>query len=237
MTGEAQATTEGGAVTVDVMSAEQVGERHALTCPPDVAKWLHDKVVQRLSGVVAALGTHGVLREADRARCSAELEVALAALRLLLNDQVGQPPDRRLRTVVEAVRSAAAATPAGRAAYLRILGDAEISPATGELVADFVAEAMRNVAKHAVAQEIVLTVAVDERAVRVDAFNDGVTPAAGGPGAGVGLRLLAARALDHCGAVAGRAESPDGWSATLTLARGACEPDGRPGPSTAPDAS
>jgi signal transduction histidine kinase len=204
-------------VTVDWAAAEQADEG-TLACSPDVARWLHDEVVQRLSSVVAVLASNGRLRQRDQARCRVELEATLGALRVLLEDRLAQPPARRFRTVAEAVR-AASATSGGRALELRIRGDAEVSATTGQLVADFVAETLRNVGKHAQARSVVLTVTVDDEAVNVDAFNDGVARESNGLGAGIGLRLLAARALDHCGFVSTGAASPDGWSTTLTLAR------------------
>jgi signal transduction histidine kinase len=208
-----------------------VREERVLACSPDVAKWLHDEVVQRLSSVAAVLGASARLRERDRARCRVELEATLGALRVLLNDSVARPPGRGFRTVAEAVR-AVFAVPDGRAVELRILGDAEVSSRTGQLVADFVEEAMRNVGKHAEAQSIVVTVTAQDDAVRVDAFNDGVALGAGGFGAGIGLRLLAARALDHSGFVSTGPASPDGWSTTLTLARRPHEGDRRAGSPT-----
>jgi signal transduction histidine kinase len=154
------------------------------------------------------------------------LEVALGALRLLLNDNVERPPQRRLRSVVEAVRAAAVA-PEGCAVELRIRGDAEIPSRTGELIADFVAEAMRNVVKHAETRTMALTVTVGERGIRLEAFNGGVAPGSGGVGAGIGLRLLAARARDHRGCVSTRPAGPGQWSTTLTLLR---RPDSGGGP-------
>lgn len=214
-------------------SAERTGEGQALACSPDVATWLHDEVVQRLSSVVAALGSSGRLRQADQARCRAELEVALGALRLLLNDTLEQPRRWRFRSVVEAVRAASARSD-GPPVELRVLGDAEVPPSTGELVADFVAEALRNVVKHADAQAVVLTVEARERSVRVEALNDGVAPDSGGFGAGIGLRLLAARALVHGGSVSTGAASADGWSTTLTLSRRPFEAAGSPDAARAP---
>lgn len=211
-------------LTVDWTSVERAEHGQALACSPEVARWLHDEVVQRLSSVVAVLGSDGALRRADQVRGQAELEVALGALRLLLNDGVERPPARRFRTVVEAVR-AAAALPGGGLVRLELTGDAELCPATGELVADFVAETMRNAVKHADARAIVVTVTVDEQVVRIHAFNDGVRARpAHGPGAGIGLRLLAARALDHGAYVLTRAAPPDGWSTTLALERDALAP-------------
>jgi signal transduction histidine kinase len=218
-------------LTANWASAEQAGEGRTLACSPDVARWLHDEVVQRLSSVVAVLGSNAKLRQRDQARCRVELEATLGALRVLLNDRVEQPPERRFRSVAAAVRAASAA-PDGRAVELRILGDLEVSPRTGQLVADFVTEAMRNIEKHAEPQSIVLTVTVSDDVVQIDAFNDGVAPASSGLGAGIGLRLLAARALDHSGFVSSRAASPDGWSTTLTLARRPHACAGRSGPPT-----
>lgn len=208
-------------LTVDRTSATRAREGQALACPPEVMKWLHDEVVQRLSSVVAVLGADSPLRRADQARGCAELEVALGALRLLLNDGVERPPQRSFRTVGEAVRAAFVA-PDGRAARLEVAGDAEVSSPTGELVADFVAEAMRNAVKHADARAIELTVTVDAHAVRIRAFNDGVVERpSNGAGAGIGLRLLAARALDHRAYVVAGATRSGGWSTTLALERDA----------------
>jgi two-component system sensor histidine kinase DevS len=208
-------------LTVDWTSVERAEQGQALACSPEVAKWLHDEVVQRLSSVVAALGSEGALRRADQVRGRAELEVALGALRLLLNCRVEKPRARRFRTVVEAVR-AASGLPDRRLVQLELTGDAEVSSSTGELVADFVAEAMRNAVKHADARTIALTVTVDEDVVRIHAFNDGVVARpARGSGAGIGLRLLAARALDHHAYVLAKATPPGGWSTTLALERDA----------------
>lgn len=204
-------------MTVNCTSAQR-GEGDALECSPDVAKWLHDEVVQRLSSVVAALAPDGMLARDDRARCHAELEGALRALGLLLDDRAEQQRRRRFRTVVEAVR-ATSAMPEGCTVELRIHGDAEVSPSTGEFLADFVTETLRNVVKHAQARSVVLTVSVSEHAVRVEVFNDGVMPASRGRGAGLGLRLLAARARDHDGFVSSRPKDPDGWSTTAILIR------------------
>jgi hypothetical protein len=205
-------------VIVNWMSAEQADEGRALACSPAIAKWLHDEVVQRLSSVVAALGSHGRLRHADQVRCHAELEATLRALHVLLNEPIETPSARQFGTVAAAVRAASGVS-GGRAVQLRILGDAEVSSATGEFIADFVAETLRNAVKHAEAQLLVLTVTVGDSSVRIDAFNDGVAPVSSGAGAGVGLRLLAARALDHGGFVSTGAATSDGWSTTLTLAR------------------
>jgi hypothetical protein len=208
-------------LTVDWSSFGRAERGLTLARSPEVAKWLHDEVVQRVSSVVAVLGSDGALSRADQARGHAELEVALGALRLLLNDRVQKPPQRRFRTVAEAVRAASAA-PDGCAVRLELGGDVEVSSATGELVADFVVEAMRNAAKHAHAPRIELTVTVDERVVRIRAFNDGVIARpAHGPGAGIGLRLLAARALDHRAYVVAGATRSGGWSTTLALERDA----------------
>jgi len=208
-------------LTVDWSSAGRTQRGQTLACSPEVAKWLHDEVVQRVSSVVAVLGAGGALLAADRVRSHRELEVALGALRLLLNDRVEQPPTRRFGTVVEAVR-AASVPPDGCSVQLKLEADATVSSTTGELVADFVVEALRNAVKHADARTIVLSVTADERHVRIRAHNDGVLARARrGPGAGIGLRLLAARALDQRAYVVTGATGAGGWSTTLALARDA----------------
>jgi len=199
------------------MPAGEAGDEGVLACPPDVAHWLHDEIVQRLCSVVAALGSEQ-LQGADRVRCRVELEAALGALRSLLTDGVARVRERRYRSVAEAVQASCDA-PVGCSVHLRLTGDAEVSPEAGQLVADFVTEALRNIVKHADAQLIVVTVTLENDAVHIDAFNDGVCTAPGSVGAGVGLRLLATRALHHGGIVSAHAASPDGWSTRLTLTR------------------
>ncbi len=158
------------------------------------------------------------LRETDRARCRIELDAALGALRLLLNDGV-ESPERHYRSVVEAVCAACDVRDAPPV-KLRIQGDSEVSATTGQFVADFVAEAIRNVVKHARAELIELTVAAKQNEVSIVVLNDGVGASGGHVGTGAGLRLLAARALDHGCVVSAGATSRDGWTTTLTLAAG-----------------
>jgi signal transduction histidine kinase len=203
-------------LTVNCRPTEQA--EALLGCSPDVATWLHDEVVQRLSSVVAALGANGPLTRDDQARCHAELEVALRALGMLLEEGVERRPRRRLRTAAQAVRAGAAAWADG-SVEVRVQGDAAISAESCDLVADFVAEALRNSVKHACPCTTLLVVAVDACAVRVEVLNDGVVVAVRGRGARSGLRLLAARARERGAAITARAMPPDGWSATIVLDR------------------
>lgn len=202
-------------MSVDWVPGREAGTQGMLACPPDVAQWLHDEIVQRLCSVVAALGSEW-LDSTDRVRCRVELEAALCALRSLLTDGLARVREPELATVAEAVQVSCRAID-GCTPELRLTGDAPISPAVGRLVTDFVAEALRNVAKHACATLIVLTVTVDDDCVMVDVVNDGVCPGPGSVGAGVGLHLLRARALRHDGAITAAAANTGEWCARLTL--------------------
>ena len=205
-------------MSVDWIPGGEAGTRGALACPPDVAQWLHDEIVQRLCSVVAALGPDPIERT-DQTRCRAELEAALAALRSLLTEGVVQYHDVEFMTVVEAVQASCDAAD-GCCSELRLSGDAPVSPAVGRLIADFVAEALRNVVKHARPMLVTLSVAVTDDRVCVTVVNDGVRSDPGSIGAGVGLRLLTTRALRLGGAVTADAPSSDTWCTRLTLMHG-----------------
>src|SRR5918911_287273 len=53
----------------------------ALTVPAPVARRLHDDVMQRLSGVMAALSVEAPLAPADQRRCRVELEAIRNAVK------------------------------------------------------------------------------------------------------------------------------------------------------------
>ncbi|HEX8742859.1 MAG TPA: hypothetical protein VF712_06980 [Thermoleophilaceae bacterium] len=57
--------------------------------PPDtrLAQALHEGVAQRLTGVAAALRSVAELADEDRARCSKELDAAIAELRAIMEDR------------------------------------------------------------------------------------------------------------------------------------------------------
>ncbi|MGI8714821.1 MAG: hypothetical protein ACR2NR_16900, partial [Solirubrobacteraceae bacterium] len=77
------------------------------------------------------------------------------------------------------------------------------------------AEALRNVAKHAQPTRIEVVVSSDADTFALEIRNDGVTSTT--PGAGMGLRLAAFEALQHGGMVEFGAVAPDSWRVRLVV--------------------
>jgi signal transduction histidine kinase len=90
---------------------------------------------------------------------------------------------------------------------------AELEPAAQS----FLAEALRNVAKHADATRIQVELGAETDTFSLLVRNDGVRP--GGRGAGMGLRLAAFEALRHGGTIEFGECDGGGWRARLVLPR------------------
>ncbi len=186
----------------------------------DLARDVHDTIVQRLFGVSLALAGDGGLDAEDRQRCAEEVERALHELR----DVVQRPLARVSRPDApgfedELGRLVARGEADGGPA-VRVERDGQVPTSLDAVAASVLREAVRNVRKHAQASEIVVRVGVDGDAFRLEIVNDGVD---GSPSAsaavtstGLGLRLAAFEALGAGGLVEfGRVEE-DTWRVRLT---------------------
>ena len=130
----------------------------------DLAREIHERVMQRLFGVSLALGAAAAADPAERERCRVEMQEALADLRRALERPLAPlPPETGTTLAAELERLA---QPPGRAGA-RSTGAATSSvPADLEPLAQSVlAEALRNVAKHAEPTRVDVAVARDERHV------------------------------------------------------------------------
>jgi signal transduction histidine kinase len=196
------------------------GERaQELEARIDLAREIHDRVVQRLFGVSMALSPPGDLADADRERCGAEVQIALRDLRSAM-----QRPLRRASTPI-------ATTLAEELARLvsdpvdvavRVEGAVpEIPVALEPLVQSVLGEAVRNVRKHAHAASLVVRVRRTEGVVTLEVENDGVseTGARGAPG--IGLRLAALEALHAGGLLEFGERAPGRWQVRLVVPEGA----------------
>jgi signal transduction histidine kinase len=181
-----------------------------------LAREIHERVLQRLFGVSLALGVEPGQDDAgQRERCRSELQEAIADLRRALERPLAPTPEETGTTLAEALERLAAEA----GGQLEVdWQEGLILPAQLEAPAQsFLAEALRNVAKHAEATFIGVEVAADEDTISLLVRNDGVRP--GGRGAGMGLRLAAFEALQQGGTVE-FGDRPDGeWRARLVLPR------------------
>jgi signal transduction histidine kinase len=83
------------------------------------------------------------------------------------------------------------------------------------LAQSVLAEALRNISKHAQPSMVDVTVARDSDTFRLEIRNDGATPARGD--GGMGLRLAAFEALQQGGVVEFGAVDGDGWRVRLVV--------------------
>jgi signal transduction histidine kinase len=184
-----------------------------------VAREVHERVIQRLFAVSCALGAGELARE-DRDFCREEMQAAVRELRETLERPVaGTGIERPLPDLRQELKRLSVA-PGGAA--LKVLWPDGVNIPRGReaLVRHFVAEAVRNVHKHARASQVSVTADAASGAFAIAVVNDGVGAAprsAGGVESGLGLRLLEADA-GACGAtVASHAQGPERWVARLCV--------------------
>jgi signal transduction histidine kinase len=182
----------------------------------DLARDVHERVVQRLFGVTLALGAPGELTGQQRERCATELQAATEELRLAIQRPLARGAGREVETTLRDEIARLAAEHADLELAVAWAPDAELPPALEPLAQTVVAEAVRNARKHAQPTRIDVTVARTDGALSIAIVNDGVGPGAPA-GAGVGLRLAAFEALEFGAAVDFGRTPPDRWHVQLVL--------------------
>jgi signal transduction histidine kinase len=181
----------------------------------ELAREIHERVMQRLFGVSLTLSAEAALEGEQRERCVNELQEATAELRSALERPLAPPGPETQTTLADEV--ARLSVPELPSANVTVdWPDGVTVPADVEPLAQAVlAEALRNVDKHASATRVHVTIASDADTFTLEVHNDGVRE--GGRGAGMGLRLAALEALQHGGVVEfGPAESGC-WRVRLVL--------------------
>ena len=182
----------------------------------DLAREVHERVLQRLFGVSLALGAEKPLDTAERERCLIEMREALGDLRRALERPLAAlPPETgtTLAAELERVRR-----DPGMEVDVDWRGDFTVPTDLEPLAQSVLAEALRNVSKHAKPSRVEVLVRRDEDTFTLEVRNDGVrgeTPAVAS--GGMGLRLAAFEALQHGGVVESGAMGPDGWRVRLIV--------------------
>jgi signal transduction histidine kinase len=183
----------------------------------DLARELHDSVIQRLFGITALLRSGETLGAEERERCAEEAERAMNELRDVIERPLTPelaPTGTTLRDELERIRQLPAQTPM----VIDWERDCELPVDFEPLAQGLLRETLRNVDKHARARRIDIAVGQDSEALHVTVVNDGVRDGDGrGRGAGVGLRLCALEALRHGGLVEFGAVDDDHWRVRLVL--------------------
>src|SRR5205085_12378533 len=137
----------------------------------DLARDLHERVVQRLFGVSMALSPPGALDDAARERCADELQIALGDLRGALQRPLSRTPRATATTLAAELERLA-----GQRLDLDLDVDGpvpEVPSSLEPLVQSVLAEAIRNVRKHARARSLVVRVRRADGLLVLEVENDG----------------------------------------------------------------
>lgn len=180
----------------------------------DLARELHEGVIQRLFGVSMALDGDGELPASARQRCAEETQAALTDLRAALQRPLGRAPRATKTTLAAEVKRLAVAHP--HLGLSLVEGAKSVVPPRLEPLAQSVLiEAVRNAGKHAEPSHVDVRLGRANGAFWMEVVNDGVT--ASRRRAGMGLRLAALEALQSNGVVEFGEREPGTWQVRLVV--------------------
>jgi signal transduction histidine kinase len=182
----------------------------------DLARDIHERVVQRLFGVSMALSPPGILGEEARERCAEEVQTALGELRAALGRPLGaQPRPTRTTLTAELERWQRQAPDLA----FEIDGSvSELPLALEPLLQSVLNEAVRNVVKHARARRVAVRLRRSGGLVVLEVENDGLDPARASGTPGVGLRIAALEAMQAGGLLEFGQRSAGTWRVRLAVA-------------------
>ncbi len=183
----------------------------------ELAREIHERVMQRLFGVSLALSAQTPLDDEQRDRCLGEMQEALSDLRSALSRPLAPSVQTDTTLASEVARLSAPELPSAEITVDwpdGVTVPDEVEP----LAQSVLAEALRNVDKHAQAVHVRVTVSSDEDTITLEILNDGVGP--GARGTGMGLRLASFEALQHGGVVDFGPVEPASWRVRLVLPLG-----------------
>jgi len=164
----------------------------------DMARGIHDGVIQRLFGVAMVLAAKSPLPDDAQTRCGEEIQVALADLREALNRPLSRPSPPTGTTLLQELERLSAQH-VDLAIVLESGGDVEIPPTLEPLTQSVLAEAINNARRHAQPSRVGVSLSQADGAFTLEIANDGVDHPPGRTGTGMGLRLAGFEALQHGG--------------------------------------
>ena len=179
----------------------------------DLAREIHESVLQRLFGVSLALGAEQPLDRAERERCRIEMQEALSDLRRALERPLA-PLAPETGTTLAAELERVRRSP-GFVVAVDWRGDTTVPADLEPLAQSVLAEALRNIAKHADPSRVEVAVSRDENTFTLEVRNDGARSGDGDPG--MGLRLAAFEALQQGGVVEFGPVDEDRWRVRLVI--------------------
>jgi signal transduction histidine kinase len=183
----------------------------------DLARDVHESVIQRLFGVQLVFSSSAELKPEARERIAAELQAALVDLRRALQRPLGRVAPETQTTLLEEVERLSREHPDLHLELRR--GSERVSvPKTLEPLAQSVlAEAVRNAIKHAQPTRVEIAARQAEGAWMLEITNDGVAHRPRPRPTGMGLRLAAIEALQAGGLVDYGEREPGVWRVRLAV--------------------
>ena len=199
---------------VSRIATSQAEKAQALEQRINLAREVHERVVQRLFGVSLALSADRSLSDEERLRCAAEVQAALTDLRTAVQRPLGRSARPTRTTLAKELTRLSAEH--GDLGVVLERGDAtDVPPHLEPLAQSVLAEAVRNAHKHSKPTRVGVAVERADGMFVLEVTNDGVKR--GAHAAGMGLRLAAFEALE-CGGIVEFGERDAGtWQVKLVV--------------------
>jgi signal transduction histidine kinase len=189
---------------------------HQLQERIDLAREIHDGVIQRLFGVSMAFSSDQELSAEARARIGEELNAALQDLRRALGRPLGRTSRPTQTTLVAEVHRLADQHPD---LGIALVADEGVPPDLEPLAQSVLIEGIRNASKHADPTVVDVSLKRVDGAFVMEICNDGVHGRPR-PASGMGLRLAALEAIQAGGIVEFGEREPGIWRVRLAVPLG-----------------
>jgi signal transduction histidine kinase len=197
------------------LATNQQARARALQERIDLAREVHEGVIQRLFGVQLVFSSQTELSAEARERIAAELQAALFELRRALQRPLGRQAPETHTTLLEEIDRLRREHPDLAIRLTRGSGRITVPRELEPLAQSVLAEAVRNAHKHARPTRVEVTLDVTDGTFTLEIANDGVT---GRPRqTGMGLRLAALEALQAGGIVEFGEREPGTWRVRLAV--------------------
>ncbi len=181
----------------------------------DLARDVHEGVIQRLFGVQLVFSSQAELSPEARERIAAELQAALFDLRRALQRPLGRVAPETNTTLLEEVDRLRREHPDLAIRLARGSERVHVPRELESLAQSVLAEAVRNAHKHARPSRVEVALDISEGTLTLEVTNDGVS---GRPRqTGMGLRLSALEALQVGGLVEFGEREPGTWRVRLAV--------------------
>jgi signal transduction histidine kinase len=182
----------------------------------DIAREVHERVVQRLFGVSLALDSQGDFPAEARSRAASEIQHALADLKSVVQQPLGRTARPTPTTLADEVERLAQAHGEMR---IEAAGEFDVPQDLEALAQSVLREAIRNAQKHATPTLVTVSAGERDSVFVLEVVNDGVNGSSQRT-TGMGLRLAAFEALQVGGFVEFGARDGDRWQVRLVVPTG-----------------